>query len=253
MTLICDLDGVVYRGEEAVPGARNALEKMRSAGTRVIFATNNSSRTPTQVATKLAEVVGIDVDHEDVVTSAQAALSLIPPGVERCLVVGEAGITSEIEKSGRTVTAEDPECVVVGISREVDYLSLDRASRAVRDGAVFIATNVDPTYPKPTGLHLGAGAIVAAIATASGVAPLIAGKPEQPMRDLIKRRGVDRVWVVGDRIDTDIEMAAREKSWRSVLVYTGVTSEDEDSFPADWTAPDLSAAIDLVLKHGDPR
>lgn len=253
MTLVCDLDGVVYRGQEAIPGARDAIERIRAAGMGVIFATNNSSRTPKQVAAKLADIVGIDVAPDEIVTSAEAALTLIPVDVNRCLVVGEAGITAAIEKSGRTITSEDPECVVVGISRGFDYQALDRASRAIRDGALFIATNVDPTYPKPTGLHLGAGAIVAAVSVASGVTPLVAGKPEQPMRDLIKSRGVGQAWVVGDRLDTDIEMAAREKSWRSVLVYTGVTSEADDSFPADWTAPDLSAAVDLVLKHADPR
>lgn len=253
MNLVCDLDGVVYRGDRSIPGARSAIERARAEGVRVTFATNNSSRTPEQVREKLADVVGIEVNPDDIVTSAQAALTLIPPELERCLVVGESGIASEIVKSGRTVTSNDPECVIVGISRDFDYSMLDFASRAVREGALFIATNVDPTYPKATGLHLGAGAIVAAVAAASGVAPMIAGKPEQPMRDLIKSRGVTRAWVVGDRVDSDIEMASREAKWRSVLVFTGVTGETDDAFPADWTAPDLSAAVDLVLKYADQR
>jgi 4-nitrophenyl phosphatase len=125
---------------------------------------------------------------------------------------------------------------------------LGGAMNAIRNGARFIATNDDATFPTENGLMPGAGAIVAAIAAASGVSPIVAGKPNEAMRSLIRSRGVGRAWVVGDRPDTDVAMASAEPDWSSVLVLTGVTDETSaDSNHADHVVPDLSAAVDLVL------
>ncbi len=247
-TVICDLDGVVYRGSEALPGAADALERLVASGFRVVFVTNNSSRTETQVADKLKKVVGYRPGIDDIVTSARAALALVPEGAS-CLVVGGEGILEAIESAGLSVT-EDPDeadCVIVGLDREFDYQRMDVASRAIRSGAVFVATNVDPTFPAEDSIMPGAGAIVAALEAASGVKPLVAGKPEKPIRDLIRSRGVGDAWVIGDRIDTDIAMARAEDGWASVLVLTGVTPSGGDTGGADHVAADLAAAVDLVI------
>lgn len=252
-TVICDLDGVVYRGDQAVPGSADALQRLAAAGLRTIFATNNSSRTALKVVEKLLDVVGYRADVDDIVTSAQAVVSLIPFSIERCFVVGGSGIVAVVRDSGRTVvdTAADAECVIVGIDFDINYQTLAEASTAIRAGAMFIASNTDATYPSPTGLLPGAGSIVAAIATASGVEPVKAGKPEKPFRDVIRSLGVSEAWVIGDRIDTDIRMAAEEPDWSSIVVMTGVTGPDEDLSTADHVVDDLRSAVDLVIAHQD--
>lgn len=255
-TVICDLDGVVYRGNVALPGAADALEVLDKAGFRVLFVTNNSSRTESQVADKLEALVRHRPDPDNVVTSARAAVSLVPDGLRKCLVVGGAGIREALESADLEVVADDSavDCVVVGLDRQFDYGKLDRAARAIRDGARFIATNVDPTFPAAEGRIMpGAGSIVAAIQSASGVDPIVAGKPHKPITDLIRSRGVDRAWVIGDRPDTDIAMAVDEPDWTSVLVLTGVTEADGDARGANYVVEDLSAAVDLVIAHGDEQ
>ncbi len=251
--VICDLDGVVYLGSESVPGSPQALHKLQQRGIRVIFATNNSGRTPEEVAKKIHDLTGVDVEPDDVVTSGQAAVNLIPEQMHRCFVIGGPGLAQAVTEGGRELV-DDPdltECVIVGIDQKADYETIHRAASAVREGALFIATNVDPTFPTAVGLRPGAGALVAAVSVASGVAPLVAGKPEEPMRTLIRNRGVEGAWVVGDRVDTDIEMARREQDWTSILVFTGVTAVGEAPNAADFVAADLSAAVDLVLSAGN--
>jgi glycerol-1-phosphatase len=252
--IVCDLDGVVYRGNQALPGAADAISRLIRAGFRVLFVTNNSSRTEIQVADKLEALVGYRPDLEDIVTSARAALALVPEG-SRCLVVGGDGIIEAIESAGLFVTT-DPgvaDCVIVGLDRGFDYDSLDRASQAIRRGALFVATNIDPTFPAADRIMPGAGAIVAALEAASGVSPQVAGKPERPVRDLIRSRGVDHAWVIGDRPETDIAMAVAEHGWSSILVLTGVTPDGEESGGADHVAEDLSAAVDLVIAHANEQ
>lgn len=253
-TVICDLDGVVYRGSKALPGSSAALGRLVSSGYRIVFVTNNSSRTDAQVADKLEAVVGHRPAIDDIVTSARAALALVPEGA-RCLVVGGEGILESIRSTGRFVTEspEDASCVIVGLDREFDYQRMDVAARAIRSGAMFVATNVDPTFPAEDRLMPGAGAIVAALEAASGVRPVVAGKPEKPVRDLIRARGVQDAWLIGDRNDTDIAMAVAEDGWTSILVLTGVTPEGGDTGGADHVAADLAAAVDLVIAHDNEQ
>ena len=253
-TVICDLDGVVYRGSEPLPGAAAALERLVAAGFRIVFVTNNSSRTDTQVADKLEAVVGHRPGIDDIVTSARAALALVPEGA-RCLVVGGEGILEAIGSAGLSATGEpdNADCVIVGLDRGFDYQQMDVAARAIRSGAVFVATNVDPTFPAEHSIMPGAGAIVAALQAASGVKPLVAGKPEKPIRDLIRSRGVKDAWVIGDRPDTDIAMAVAEDGWTSILVLTGVTPAGADTGGADHVVADLVAAVDLVIAHANAQ
>lgn len=252
-SVICDLDGVVYRGGEAVPGSTEALQRLRQSEVRIVFATNNSSRTAEQVGDKIQKLTRLEFTADDIVTSSEAAMRLIPDEVNTCMVLGGAGLREAVVRSGREIVSARPdaECVLVGIDESIDYPSIAMAATAVRNGAVFVASNVDPTFPTSTGLLPGAGAIVAAVSVASGVDPLVAGKPEEPMRDVIRERGIEEAWVIGDRIDTDIEMAAREPGWRSILVLSGVTGMGEDNGLADRVVENLSEAVDLVLRADD--
>ncbi|MCZ6566951.1 MAG: HAD-IIA family hydrolase [Actinobacteria bacterium] len=249
--VICDLDGVLYRGDVAVSGAPEALRRLTETHARITYLTNNSTRTPAQVASKIEVVTGVSTDPSQVITSSQAAASLLTLEDQPTMVVGEKGVVDALARVGIEIT-EDPEkagSVVVGLDRNVTYDNIARASAAVRSGARFLATNTDPTLPTATGFLPGAGSLVAAIATAAGRVPEVAGKPHQAMRDLVKSRGIDEAWVIGDRMDTDVAMATAEPEWSSILVLTGATTSDDDVSAADHVVPDFESAVDLVLSR----
>lgn len=225
--IVCDLDGVIYLGDSAVPGAGEALSELTGDGYDVVFCTNNSWRTPEQVAAKIERLTGFPASVHQILTSAMAAARMVEK--TPVLVCGGEGIGHALLGRGLVIT-EDPreaKSVVVGLDTSFDYDRLVAASAAIRGGADFIATNLDATYPTDAGLLPGAGSIVAALETATGRKAIPAGKPFPPMRRLLSEMaGGRRVWVVGDRIDTDLAMAYLE-GWKSVLVLTGVT-EDGD-------------------------
>lgn len=249
--LICDLDGVLFRGDTPVDGAGRAIERFREAGGNVLFVTNNASRTPEYVAETIERVNSVACDPADVITATMAAAPLLRPEDLPVFGVGEHGISGLLEQLGlaHTDDAGEANSVMVGVDRNFTYQKLAEASSAVRSGARFIATNNDFTFPAPNGQLLpGAGSLVGAISIASGVEPEIAGKPHQPMRDLIKTRFRGHAWVVGDRLDSDISMARAEPDWTSILVLTGVTTPEEDTSPADHVAADLKEAVDLILQ-----
>lgn len=246
-TVLCDLDGVVYRGQVLIPGSDLALRRLVDFGACVYFVTNNSTRNPRQVVEKLRRLTGLNFPEDRVFTSPQAGVAMLEPGDGPCLVVGEEGIRDALEGSGFELT-DDPDLartVMVGLDRAVDYRRITAAADAVRRGARFIATNDDPTYPTSDGLLPGAGSMVAAIAVAAGRSAEVAGKPHPPMRRLIRSRGIGSAWIIGDRVDTDIALAVEEEGWRSILVLTGVTPEGTDA--ADRVAANLAEAVDLVL------
>jgi 4-nitrophenyl phosphatase len=241
---------VVYRGGVAIPGASDALLALHRASVVTYFITNNSTRTPEASAARITEVTGVEVPGERVLTSPQAALTLLDPDDAPIFVVGESGITVVAEEAGYPVTdqPEEARAVLVGLTRDLSYGLLAAAMAAIRNGARFIATNDDTTFPTETGLAPGAGAIVAALSAATEVEPEVAGKPNPAMRDLIRSRVPGPAWIVGDRIDTDILMAAAEPAWRSILVMTGVTGDEEAAGAgADHVVADLTAAVELVL------
>lgn len=253
-TVVCDLDGVVYLGNEAVPGAGEALVHMEAAGHRILFCTNNSSRTRQQSADKITRVTGYTADIDQIASSSMAAGRLLEGG--RVLVVGGAGVVEAVELAGGEVVREGPaDAVVVGIDFDFHYDTLDAASKAVREGARFIATNRDETFPTPDGLKPGAGALVAAIAAASGIEPEVAGKPEPTMRGLIgEMTGDGTVVMVGDRPGTDLAMAVAE-GWMSILVESGVTPPGTQVEPTpDHVIPDITGLPGLLerLNVGEP-
>jgi 4-nitrophenyl phosphatase len=253
----CDLDGVVWRGDEPIPGAAAAISDLRKAGLRVVFVSNNSSQPVAEVAAKLT-AAGAPSATDDVVTSAISAATLLAstldPGAPVLACAGP-GVVEALESAGlRPVDRSPVTAVVVGFHRGFDYDELDRASAAVRAGARFVATNLDATYPVPGGLIPGSGAIAAAVATAAGRAPEVAGKPEQPMVDVIRKRFGPAGVVVGDRPSTDGALAAA-LDWPFALVLSGVTQRDPTPGgeeipdpPPPLVAADLAALVPRLVE-----
>ena len=234
----CDLDGVLWRGDEPIPGSADAVSDLRARGLRVAFLSNNSSLTVADVVAKLARF-GVPAEPDDVLTSALAAAELLRAGLPAgaaVLTCAGPGVTEALGAVGlRTVDRPPAAAVVVGFHREFDFDELDRASQAIRAGARFVATNLDATYPIPGGLLPGAGAIVAAIATASGATPEVAGKPSPAMAELVRHRLGTRGIVVGDRPSTDGALA-QVLGWPFALVLSGVTGRVAP--PGGETVPD---------------
>src|SRR5579872_5414677 len=226
---LLDLDGVVYLGGTAIPGAAEALRKAGAAGMRLAYVTNNAFRTPAAIAALLTSF-GAPASPEDVVTSAQAAARLLAerlPAGAPVLVIGGSGLRMAVRERGLrpvSTAAEQPRAVVQGYSPDVSYPMLAEGGLAVAAGALFVASNGDLTLPSRRGRQPGNGSLIQVIATATGVQPLMAGKPEPPLHhESVLRTGAKHPLVVGDRLDTDIESAQRVDT-DSLLVLTGVTS-----------------------------
>jgi glycerol-1-phosphatase len=229
---LLDLDGTVYLAGAAIPGAPEALRKAAAAGMRLAYVTNNASRTPAAIAALLVGF-GVSATPQDVVTSAQAAARMLaerlPAGVP-VLVVGGSGLRMALRERGLrpvSTAADRPQAVVQGYSPDITYSLLEEGGLAVAAGALFVASNADRTLPTRRGSQPGNGAFIQVIATATGIQPLVAGKPEPPLqKESVLRTGAKHPLVVGDRLDTDIEGANRV-GLDSMLVLTGVTSPAE--------------------------
>jgi HAD superfamily hydrolase (TIGR01450 family) len=266
---IFDLDGVVYRGDRPIRGAFALASAVHERGIWVRFATNNSMATRTEYAARLTRM-GIAATAAEVVTSTSATIDHLRahmPEVRRVLAVGAPGMIAELGGAGFVVTpvAEAApreysggslparyNAVICGLDQEIDYRRIAMAASAIRDGGRFVATNADARYPVPEGFLPGAGAVVAAIRTASRVEPLVIGKPEPAMfLSILERAGVPpgEALVIGDSPDADI-VAARRSGIPSVLVLTGVTDAAvaeglEGERRPDWVAADPAAVAAL--------
>jgi glycerol-1-phosphatase len=223
-----DLDGVVYVGPDAVPGAADHLGAARDAGLHLAFVTNNASRTPDTVADHLREL-GVDAADGDVVTSAQAAARMLSeklPPDSAVFVIGGRGLEVALTEEGlRPVQSRDdePAAVVSGFAAELRWATVIAGAILVREGLPWVASNTDLTVPTPDGPGPGNGALVGVVARFAERDPEVAGKPEPPLfQETLRRVGGDRPLVVGDRLDTDIEGANRV-GYDSMLVMTGVT------------------------------
>lgn len=246
--VLLDVDGVLYRGNEVIPGAREFLTFLQGRGIPYVYLTNNSTLSPEQYAARLRRK-GFPAETSQVVGSAEATARLLQsahPNRPRVLVVGEAGLVEVLREHGFPLTenGDEAEVVVVGLDRALTYAKLAEATYAIRRGAVFYGTNPDRTFPTERGLAPGGGAILAALEAATDRPPILAGKPEPPIFHLaLERLGLspEQVLMVGDRVETDIE-GAKRVGLRAALVLTGVTHEPPPPSPA---APDL-VARDLV-------
>jgi phosphoglycolate/pyridoxal phosphate phosphatase family enzyme len=229
--LLFDLDGVLYRGPVATPGAAEVLAVLRSAGKRLAFVTNNSSRTPEAIAAHLEEL-GIDASPDEVETSAEVTARLLAErDVASAFVVGEEGIRSALDEVGIEVRDGEPDAVdavVVGFDSGADYAKLRTAAVLVAKGSALVATNADATFPAADGTRWpGAGALLAAVETASGRRAEVVGKPHAPLLlAALERAGGGRPLLVGDRLDTDI-VGAHGLGWDSALVLTGISSRSD--------------------------
>ncbi len=248
--LLLDLDGTVFRGHEATPGA---VESLAGLDARLLYVTNNASRAPQQVAEHLREL-GFSGDADDVVTSAQSAARVLAaqlPADARVLVVGTEALADEVRNVGlRPVRqfAEDPVAVVQGHNPQTGWADLAEAALAVRAGALWVAANVDLTLPSERGLLPGNGSMVAALRAATGHEPQVAGKPQPTlMRDALSRGSFESPLVVGDRLDTDIAGAV-SAGLPSLMVLSGVSTATDAVFAAEHERPDYIAA-DLRSLH----
>lgn len=280
MLLFVDLDGVVFRGREPVPGVAAVLADRAGRGDVVMYVTNNSMHYRADYVPRL-EAIGCPVSADRIVSSARATalhIANLEPALRRVLVVGEPGLLRELADVGIEVidageradllaerTAETradggtldeveiagrPDAVVVGLDQHLTYGKLTVAAIAIRAGARFIATNRDPALPTERSFRPGAGSIVAAVETATQISPLSIGKPAPAILEEAARiagaRASDGI-MIGDGLDTDIA-AARAVRARSVLMLTGVTSRAMlDGLPASQRPDEVAAdAADLA-------
>jgi len=284
LLLLVDLDGVVYRGSDPVPGVTAILAARAAAGDDIVYVTNNSMHYRADYVTRLAQL-GAPVSADRVVSAPRATalyLTEHEPNIRRVLTVGASGLDRELRDVGLDVVtaayaaermahegldgvaaAGNPDAVVAGVDPQLTYLRIAAAADCVRAGARFIATNRDPVYPTERWLRPGAGSVIAAIEVASGSSALVIGKPEPLLMEEAARaagREPQEAIVIGDGLTTDIA-AAHAVGARSILMLTGISSRAEvDALPEDRRptevaadAGDLGAILERLGSAGATR
>ncbi|MEH7097077.1 TIGR01457 family HAD-type hydrolase [Neobacillus vireti] len=226
---LIDLDGTMYKGTERIEAASDFVKKLREHHIPYLFVTNNSSRTPAQVADKLNSF-DIPAEEQLVFTTSQATANYIAEQKKNAsvYVIGEEGLQSAIEEKGFKAAGEDADFVVIGIDREISYEKLAVACLAVRNGAQFISTNGDIAIPTERGLLPGNGSLTSVIAVSTQKKPTFIGKPEAIiMEQALKVLGTSKeeTLMVGDYYDTDI-LAGMNAGMDTLLVHTGVTTRE---------------------------
>jgi 4-nitrophenyl phosphatase len=229
---LIDLDGTVYRGKQALPQAREFVEWLQQTGKRYLFVTNNSAPLPEELTDRLCQM-GIPAASEHIFTSSQATVMYIKEHAATenpsYYAIGEKGLHTALQTAGFIYEEDNPDYVIVGIDREITYKKLMIASLAIQKGAVFLGTNADKRVPAERGLVPGAGALNAALATASGVNPVWVGKPEAWMLDYSMRKmGTlpKETVMIGDNLDTDVQAGANT-GVRTVLLLTGYSKRED--------------------------
>lgn len=239
--LIIDMDGVLYRGEEAIQGAAGLIRFLRERGVGFVLATNNSTRTPEQYVARLS-LMDVSVAADELLTSAQATashLTSIARRGARVFVVGQDGLRLALLDAGFALVEDGAEYVVVGMDFQVCYERLAQAALQIRAGAVFIGTNADKTFPSERGIVPGAGSLLAFLQAATDTAPAVIGKPAATMfEQALFRMAADpaKTAALGDRLETDI-LAGQRSGLVTLLVLSGVT--DEAILSASQIQPDL--------------
>jgi 4-nitrophenyl phosphatase len=251
-TVIFDLDGVLYLGDVVVPGVTETLNTLADAGFQLLFATNGSTSTPQAIARKIARLTETNVRPETIFTSGLATAHLLRGSADRVYVLGGHGIRVALNGVGITVCdgPSEVDAAVVGIDHELTYSTLSDAVTAAIESQRLVGTNSDVAFPTPQGLRPGGGTLAAAVSAASGVEAVFAGKPHQPMLELISGSiEYDEVWMVGDRADTDLAMATKA-NWGSVLTLSGVTMSAEevpDELRPDFVIDSVAELAPLLL------
>jgi 4-nitrophenyl phosphatase len=251
--LILDMDGVLWRADQAIGDLPEIFSQMQALGLKVVLATNNATLTSQQYQEKLRQF-GVELMPEQIVNSAMAVahhLNREYPAGGPVFVIGETGLHSALEEKNFYQADFDVQAVVVGMDRKLTYERLSQATLLIRSGVPFIATNADRTFPVPGGLIPGVGAILALLEVASEVKPYVAGKPRPEMYLVaLERMGLKpgQVMVVGDRLETDIA-GAQEIGCLTALVLSGVTGLQAASAwhpTPDWVGPDLTALVSAL-------
>src|SRR5215212_3126367 len=249
---LIDMDGVIYRGGQLIPGADHFIGELLGAGVPFRFLTNNSQRTRRDVATRLQRL-GIDVEEEHVYTCAMATARFLaqqkPGGT--AYVIGEGGLLNALHENGYAIVDRDPDYVVVGEGRTLSFEMVEAALKMILGGAKLVATNLDPNCPTESGFRPGCGATVAMLETASGVRAFSVGKPSPFMlRGARKALGLttDQTVVIGDTMETDI-LGGVQLGFKTILVLSGGTSRAD---LARYTyQPDL--IVDSIAALSDER
>lgn len=232
-SVVLDMDGVIYRGKAPIPGSVEAIHKLREAGRKVRFLTNNATKSSEEYSEKLSGM-DIDADPAHILTSGIATAIHVRKamGKNKAYVVGSRSLALEMAREGvELVGWADAEVVVVSLDQEFSYQKLYDAMRAVRRGCPLVSTNRDPVVPDEQGFVPGAGSITSAVETASGVSALNIGKPSTLILQIAERTwGLkrDSTCIVGDRLDTDMA-AGNSFGWRPVLVLSGSTRPSDIS------------------------
>lgn len=230
--VICDMDGVLWRGDEALPGLAAFFAMLHARGLPYILATNNSSKTPGDYVQKLARMSVEGIRESAIITSGTATVDYLqmyyPPG-SAVHVLGGPGLKQLIDAAGYARVEGAADVVVVGVDFDLTYDKLRRAVLAIRAGADFVGTNPDTTFPTPEGLVPGAGSIIAALQAATDQTPVVIGKPHRPMFELALRQlgsAAENTLMIGDRLQTDI-LGGQEAGLRTALLLTGVATREE--------------------------
>ncbi len=251
LTIVLDLDGVVWEAGVPLAGAADAVARLRAAGHRIAFCTNNGYATLSTHVDRLV-AAGIQASVEEVVSSASALATMVQPG-QRVQVFAGAGVAEALTSRGAVLVAHDAinpsdlDAIVVGFRPGFGPQLAERAAAGVAGGARFLASNTDPTYPTPTGLVPGSGVIVDMVAALVGRRPEVAGKPNPAVAAALVERVGSVDWVVGDRPDTDGGLA-RSVEARFALVLCGVTASEEGADPTpDLVGADLAEVVDILL------
>ncbi|MDX9865310.1 MAG: HAD-IIA family hydrolase [Anaerolineaceae bacterium] len=242
--LIIDMDGVLWKAEQPIGDLPAIFKRIQHMELKTIFATNNSTRTVEKYVERLNQF-GIQADPEEIVTSSIATIHLLKkryPDGGPVFVVGETGLVETLKSHGFYQQDENVLAVVAGMDTTATYAKLSQAVLLIHDGAAFYATNPDSTFPTPRGPAMGAGGLIAAIETSSGIKPIIAGKPFTPMMNLILEKlnlTPEEILAVGDRLNTDIQ-AGKNIGCKTALVLTGISTRAEAEALA--SPPDIITA-----------
>lgn len=254
---LIDMDGVLYRGPELIPGAERFVAGLRDHDIPFRFLTNNSQRTRRDVVARLVRM-GLDVEEEHIFTSAMATARFLaqqkPGGT--AYVIGEGGLLTALHQYGYAVVDHDPDYVVVGEGRTFNLEMVEAAVRMILGGAKLIATNLDPNCPTQGGsLRPGCGAMVAMLETAAGVKAFSVGKPSPVMMRAARKElglATDETTMIGDTMETDI-LGAVQLGFHSVLVLSGGTKPDDlprYAYRPEVVVPSLAELADLMDRHG---
>ncbi len=226
---LIDMDGVIVRGHELIPGADAFIERLHGRGIKFLILTNNPMYTPADLSHRLQRL-GVNITPDHLYTSALATAAFLkaqkPNGT--AFVLGESGLTEALHEAGYVITDHQPDYVVLGETMSYSYARITHAVRLIQEGARFIATNPDPAGPGEGGLVPACGAVAALIETATGVRAYFIGKPNPlMMRTALRFLGEhsENAIMVGDRMDTDIRVGT-EAGMETVLVLTGVTARE---------------------------